>query len=127
MKRRNKQKVFNPCTLDKLVRANKQIKKLKSELTKSEKQYGELLIDKAETEARWRILRRSIADYPDRLEYLNFHVLNSKNMEELEKAKEAYKKFERYSFDEFQKAHNELKTVNLLVNGKNITKDVLMY
>ena len=127
MKRRNKQKVCNPCTLDKLVKANKQIKKLKSELTKSEKRYGELLIDKAEIEARWRILRRSIADYADRLEYLNFHVLNSKNMEELEKAKEAYKKFERYSFDEFQKAYNELKIVNLTVNGKNITKDVLMY
>ena len=127
MKRRNKQKVYNPCTLDKLARANKQIKKLKSELTKSEKRYGELLIDKAETEARWRILRRSIADYADRLEYLTFHGLNSKNMEELEKAKEAYKKFERYSFGEFQKAYNELKTVNLLANGKNITKDVLMY
>ena len=125
MKRRHKQKVYNPCTLDKLVKANKQIQKLKKELTSLEKYCEHLWIDEATSYRRWKKAQIRLGIEQGKVEYLKFVVLNWENMTDIAKiakAKDEYKTWEKRAN---QRAEEECNSFceDLVLRGKRIKID----
>jgi hypothetical protein len=122
MKKRNKQKMYNPCTLDKLVKANKQIQKLKKELTSLEKHCEHLRIAEATSYRRWKKCQILLGTEQSKVEYLKFVVLNLDNMTDIiqiSKAKDEYRIWEKRMNEQAQKDCNQF-SEELVPRGKHI-------
>lgn len=126
MKRRNKLKTYSPCTLDKFVKANKQIQDLKKRIGNLEKECEHLWLEEATSYRRFKKAQRLLAKECDKVEYLKFIVLSPANMTDITKivkAKEEYMIAERRIN---QKANEECKQFSevLTIRGKRIKIDV---
>ena len=122
MKKRNKQKMYNPCTLDKLVKANKQIQKLKKELTSIEKHCEHLWIEEATSYRRWKKAQILLSKEQGKVEYLKFVVLNWDNMTDIAKiakAKDEYKIWEKRMNKQAEAECNQF-SEDLVLIGKRI-------
>ena len=122
MKRRNKQKVYNPCTLDRLVRANKKIQELKKELTSLEKHCEHLWIEEARSYRRWKKAQILLGKEQGKVEYLKFVVLNWYNMTDIAKitkAKDEYKIWEKRMNEQAEAECNRF-CEDLIFRGKRI-------
>lgn len=122
---KNHQKPCNTIRLKSLINATAQIRELKSELKHYKKLCGEFFTDSVLAQRKIKMEIERTAFYADLVEHLKWHVISKKSIEEIEQAKKDYKDFESRRLEAKIKCLNEMRTCEMMVNGKYVKKEVL--